>query len=89
MEPEYEKLDANTLKITKEVTPAIEVSTYIYNDLVSMLGTLQAEKTSYNQEVDAKIAELQSHIDAADSLGIKAVKSQFVASEHTDQSLNE
>lgn len=66
----YQKIDDNTLQITKEITPAVAVLTYQYQDLRSMRDALIVEKTNFNDKQDSKIAELDEMISQADTLGI-------------------
>lgn len=73
MEPQFAKLNANTIQITKEVVPATVVETYVYNDLVHTLATLQQQKDDFNAQIDQQIADAQANVDAADQLGIEAV----------------
>lgn len=76
MSKQYEKLDDNTLQITKEViTPAI-VETYVYDDLVSKLSTLQAQKDAFNADIDQQIADAQADVDAANSFNLVSVQVQ-------------
>lgn len=76
MSKQYAKLDDNTLQITKEViTPAI-VETYVYDDLVSKLSTLQAQKDAFNADVDQQIADAQADVDAANSFNLVSVQVQ-------------
>lgn len=67
---QYAKLDDHTLQITVQENPPVEVSTYIYDDLVSAVTALQAQKTAFNTDIDAKIASAQALVTEADTLGI-------------------
>lgn len=68
----YERLDANTLKIIKPVEVQEEISTYQYQDLVTRVLNLQTQKDSFNADIDAQITDAQAAVDAANSLGIIA-----------------
>lgn len=69
-EKQYTKLDNHTLQITEQVTPPVQVSTYVYDDLVSAVTTLQTQKTVFNTDIDQKIADAQALVTEADNLGI-------------------
>lgn len=71
--PKFTKLDANRLQITKEIVPETIISDYTYDDLVTTVANLQAQKDSFNTDIDQKIADAQANVDAADNLGIVAV----------------
>lgn len=73
MKPQFTKLDENTLQITTTVTPEEVVQTYVYDDLVSILTSLQGQKDDFNTDIDQKIADAQANVDAADGLGIVPV----------------
>lgn len=70
MQKQFEKVDANTLKITEQVVVKPAVSTYKYEDLVSIRDSLLVQKDAFNRDIDAKIAEAEEHIAAADNLGL-------------------
>lgn len=70
---EYKKLDDNTLQIT-DTTPRVEVSTFIYNDLVATRDGLLLQKQNSIADFDRQIADAQTRIDQADQLGIVAIQ---------------
>lgn len=67
---QYAKLDDHTLQITVQENPPVQVSTYIYDDLVNAVTALQAQKTTFNTDIDAKITAAQVLVTEADNLGI-------------------
>lgn len=68
----YEKLDANTLKIVTPVEVQEEVATYEYQDLVGVLDALTAQKDAFNVDIDVQIADAQAAVDAANGFGLVA-----------------
>lgn len=73
MKATFAKIDANTIQITTMVVPQEVVQTYVYDDLVSILTGLQAQKDAFNTDIDQKIADAQANLDAADGLDIVAL----------------
>lgn len=67
---QYEKVDANTLRIIKERVLEPLVETYVYQDVLARHNQLIEQKAAFNSAIDAQIAEAKAAVDAADGFGL-------------------